>query len=97
LPVATFTAAASADLIEAQDWYEAKAPGLGAKFLAAIDTLVSRIVANSRQFPVVHKNVRRALSHRFPYALFFVEEGETLLVIACMHGRRDPSQWQRRM
>jgi len=92
-----FTAAASADLTEAQDWYEAKVRGLGLKFLAAIDALVNRVVASPRQFPVVHKSVRRALSHRFPYALFFIEDGDTLLVIACMHSRRDPSEWQRRV
>jgi hypothetical protein len=33
---------------------------------------------------------------RFPYSLFFVIEDETLIVIACFHGSRDPAQWQTR-
>ena len=53
--------------------------------------------ANPRQFPVVFKNVRRALLHRFPYSLFFVVEDETVLGIACFHASRDPSQWQKRI
>lgn len=54
--------------------------------------------ANFRQFPVVHKNVRRALVRQFPYALMFVvEEDELLTLIACFHGSRDPDDWQRRM
>jgi toxin ParE1/3/4 len=53
--------------------------------------------ANPRQFPVVHKNIRRALLRRFPYALMFViDDDATLTVIACFHGSRDPAHWQRR-
>jgi len=40
---------------------------------------------NPRQFPIVFKNVRRALLRRFPYSLFFVVEGDDLTVIACFH------------
>jgi plasmid stabilization system protein ParE len=91
-----FTQAARAELIEAQDWYESEAPGLGRRFREAIGALAERMSANPRQFPVVFKSVRRALLRRFPYALFFVIEEQTLFVIACFHGSRDPLQWQRR-
>jgi plasmid stabilization system protein ParE len=91
-----FTQAARVELIEAQDWYEREAPGFGRRFRHAIDALAERMSINPLQFPVVYKNVRRALLRRFPYALFFVMENETLFVIACFHGSRDPSHWQRR-
>jgi len=91
-----FTQAARAELIQAQDWYEGEVPGLGRSFRQAIDTLAERMSANPRQFPVVFKSVRRALLRRFPYALFFVVEEQTLFVIACFHASRDPLQWQRR-
>jgi plasmid stabilization system protein ParE len=91
-----FTQAARAELLDAQDWYESEAPGLGRRFRAALDALVKRMSANPRQFPIVFKNVRRALLRRFPYSLFFVIEDETLIVIACFHGSRDPAQWQTR-
>jgi plasmid stabilization system protein ParE len=91
-----FTPAARAELIEAQDWYEREATGLGRRFRQAIDALIERTSSNPRQFPVVYKNVRRALLRRFPYSLFFVLEDDALLVIACFHASRDPSHWQRR-
>jgi hypothetical protein len=51
--------------------------------------------ANPWQFPVVYKSIRRALLRHFPYALMFViEADETLTVIACFHGSRDPARWQ---
>ena len=89
------TPAARAELIDAQDWYEAEASGLGRRFRHAIEALAERMSANPRQFPVVFKNVRRALLRRFPYALFFVVEDEILLIIACFHASRDPLQWQK--
>jgi len=91
-----FTQAARAELIEAQDWYEREATGLGRRFRQAIDTLAESMSANPRRFPILLKNVRRALLRRFPYSLFFIVEDETLLVIACFHASRDPLQWQKR-
>jgi plasmid stabilization system protein ParE len=91
-----FTQAARGELIEAQDWYEGEASGLGRRFRQAIDTLAERMSANPHQFPIVFRNVRRALIRRFPYTLFFIVEDETLLVIACFHASRDPLQWQKR-
>lgn len=78
-----FTQAARAELIEAQDWYEAEVSGLGHRFREAVDVAVNRISANPRQFPVVLKNVRRALLRRFPYSLFFVIDDEGLIVCGC--------------
>jgi len=59
--------------------------------------MTDRMSASPRQFPVIYKSVRRALLRRFPYALMFViEPDDTLTVIACFHGRRDPARWRRR-
>ena len=92
-----FAPRARAELIDAQDWYENEVPGLGRRFRAAVDAVVERMCANPRQFPVIYKSVRRALLRRFPYALMFVlEADESLTVIACFHGSRDPAHWQRR-
>jgi plasmid stabilization system protein ParE len=93
-----FTQTARAELIDAQDWYEGEARGLGRRFREGVDAVAERMSANPLQFPVVYKNVRRALLRRFPYSLFFVieDDTDTLLVIACFHASRDPSHWQKR-
>lgn len=91
-----FTQAARAELIEAQDWYEGEAAGLGRRFRQAIEALLERMGDNPRQFPIVFKDVRRALLRRFPYSLFFDAEDSVLIVIACFHASRDPSRWQER-
>ena len=95
---AIFTPAARSELTDAQDWYENERPGLGRRFRAAVDDAVQRIRANPLQFPAVYLGVRRALVRQFPYALLFVmEPDESLTVIGCFHGSRDPLVWQRRV
>jgi toxin ParE1/3/4 len=91
-----FTGDARAELIDAQDWYEREGSGLGRAFRQAVDVLVERMGSHPRQFPIVFKNVRRALVRRFPYSLFFVLEDKSLIVIACFHASRDPLRWQGR-
>ena len=93
-----FTNPARHELLDARDWYENESPGLGLRFRAAVEAEVERIAANPLQFPVVHRNIRRALLRRLPYALMFVVESDgSVNVIACFHGSRDPVHWQRRM
>ena len=93
-----FTPAAQAELIRAQEWYEGEAQGLGGRFRKAVDVAVSRLSQNPRQFPLIHRNVRRVLLRRFPYALMFVIEPDGgITVLACFHGSRDPVQWRRRI
>ena len=40
-----FTQRARAELIDAQDWYDREAPGLGRGFRAAVDAVVDRMSA----------------------------------------------------
>ena len=92
LPSVVFSPAARAELIEARDWYAFRNADLADRFVAEVENVVARIAAAPQQFPVVHRNVRRARCRRFPYALFFRVVGDTVQVIACFHGKRDPRQ-----
>jgi plasmid stabilization system protein ParE len=92
-----FTPAARAETIQAQDWYDDESPGLGERFESAVDDILQRIRENPRQFPIVRKDIRRALLHRFPFALMFILRGdERVTVIACFHGSRNPARWRLR-
>ena len=91
-----FTPPASAEVFEAQDWYEGEARGLGRRFRQAVEATAERISAGPGQFPVVFKTVRRARLRTFPYSLFFVAQEETSFVIACFHASRNPARWQMR-
>jgi plasmid stabilization system protein ParE len=89
-----FTQAARAELIEAQDWYESEAQGLGRRFRSEVDAAVRRIAENPLQFPVIFKTLRRARLRKFPYGLFFAISGGAVTVVACFHSSRDPKGWR---
>ena len=56
---------AEAELKNAFDWYE-QLPGLGSHFILSVDAVINSILRNPQQYPVVYRNVRRALTRRFP-------------------------------
>jgi toxin ParE1/3/4 len=91
-----FRPAAAADVEEAYRWYEAQQAGLGDEFLAALRVVIESMTANPELFPVVHRQTRRALLRRFPYGLYYRIVNDQIVVVACMHGRRDPRRWQSR-
>ena len=89
--------AAAADIEDAYHWYESQQPGLGEDFLAALRTVRDRLLEHPEAHPVLHRKTRRALiQRRFPYAVFYRIYGDTIVVVACMHAKRDPRRWQGR-
>jgi plasmid stabilization system protein ParE len=86
--------AAAADIEQAYRWYEQQRAGLGDEFLAAVDAKLGDIAAHPAYYAVIHRDARRALLHRFPYAIFYRVYSDTVIVVACMHGRRDPKRWK---
>lgn len=102
-PRFVFRPGARAEIREARRWYEAQAAGLGRRFLAELDTVFEQLRAFPATYPVVERTatgaeVRRAVLARFPYVLTYLlaDEGATLVVLACFHGRRDPNDLEGR-
>jgi plasmid stabilization system protein ParE len=87
---------AEVELAEAFDWYEQQVTGLGSRFLLSVDAAINSIRRDPLQYPIVYKNVRRALTQRFPYQVFFTLNNSQIVVIAVFHGMRNPSVWQSR-
>ncbi len=83
------------DLIETQRWYASREPGLGQAFAEAIAAAMERIAQEPETFPCVSRAVRRLVVRRFPYAVYFREVGDEIIVLA-VHGRQDPRRWQGR-
>lgn len=92
LPVVTRPAAA-AEIETAYRWYEKERIGLGSEFLETIDKLLRVIAESPKRFPLIHKDVRRAVLRRFPYSIFYRIVSNQVVVVACFHGKRNPKIW----
>jgi plasmid stabilization system protein ParE len=87
---------AGRELREAIDWYESKQDGLGSEFMSAVDRCLDRIALFPSAYSLIYRDIRRATLRRFPYCVFYVVEPDGIVVIAVLHGRREPEEWQRR-
>jgi plasmid stabilization system protein ParE len=96
MPRLTVRPEAELDALEAASWYEGERADLGTEFLHELRTTFSRIEEGPQRFPVVFREVRRAILHRFPFGVFFIIESDSAIVLAIMHLRRHPSAWQKR-
>lgn len=94
-----FRPAAVEDVVEAAAWYETHAAGLGEELIDEILSATNRAQENPELFRIVHRdgNVRRVLTNRFPYRIFFSVVGETLYVHAVLHGARHDRRWTERL
>ncbi len=81
---------------EAAHWYWEQDPQLRIEFVEEIKATFERIRELPEAFPVVHRGLRRAIAHRFPYAVFFRVDDTTVFVAAVIHTSRDPKRWQGR-
>ena len=84
------------ELADAALWYEEQMPGLGHQFLDEALAAFSTITETPLMYPIIHRNTRRALIHRFPFGIYYRVETSTIAVVAVMHGSRDPRRWKTR-
>ena len=81
---------AESDLAQAYAWYELQRSGLGREFMEEVSRCIQSIDARPLSFTQAYPSVRRAIVHRFPYALFFVVGVEATSVVAAFHMARHP-------
>ena len=87
---------AEADLEDAAQWYERQRPGLGGEFLDEVLHTLQAIEDGPQVYAQVHGGLRRAMTNRFPFGVFYLLEESDIVVVAVMHASRDPAEWKAR-
>ena len=85
------------DAIVGYAWYEKKAVGLGEEFLRVFYASAEEISRNPKSYPKVHKEFRRCLLRRFPYAIYFTIREKETIVFGLFHCARDPRTIQKKL
>jgi toxin ParE1/3/4 len=91
-----FRPQARSEFDEATAWYEQHRSGLGARFVEAVEAVLDQAAQNPQRYAVVFRDVREGLVRRFPYCVYYRDEGDRIVVLAVFHASRDPSNWQSR-
>ena len=88
---------AGLDIAGAAEWYEEQRVRLGHEFLDEILRTFNLIQDNPSSYPVILRNTHRAVVSKFPFAVFYRIVGYDLVVVAVMHGSRNPRSWKSRI
>ena len=89
--------AADADIEAAFEWYESEQSGLGLEFLEEVRAAYARVLDGPLKYQELRSGIRRALTRRFPYGIYFSVENNLIVVIAVLDTVRDPAEWQFRI
>jgi plasmid stabilization system protein ParE len=93
---ARLTPEADQDAQHAISWYDHRDSDIGNEFLQKINDCITSIEQHPEQFPIVYRQMRRALVKRFPYEILFEIEHEEIIIYAIYHCARNPETWKRR-
>lgn len=83
------------ELLEAQAWYEQRAPGLGLEFARAVDAAISRAARMPLAYPIIEADFRHVVLRRFPYSVIYHATESELVVVSFFHHRRRPRSWSK--
>jgi hypothetical protein len=88
---------AEIEAVNAAAWYDTKSPGVGARFLEALDSAGRTLETNAEIYRIRFRDVRRISVAGFPfYGVYYVIRGDEVWVISIHHGRRNPTSLQER-
>jgi plasmid stabilization system protein ParE len=90
------TPAVELDIEAAFEWYEGEEAGLGFQFLDELRDSYVRILDHPFGYQDLRSEVRRVLTRRCPYSIYFSVETDVIVILAVLHSARDPEEWQRR-
>jgi toxin ParE1/3/4 len=89
---------------EALDEYDAGAAYYGEhdadlqlRFVEAIEDAIARILESPNRWRVIDEDVRRYVTHVFPYGILYTIEPGFVLIVAIMHFSREPGYWRDRI
>lgn len=81
---------AAADLEDGMDFYDGIEPGVGAYFRDSLISEIRRLGLFCGQH-AIHCGYHRALSGRFPFAIYYRDQAGLRQVVAKLDTRRNPS------
>ena len=79
---------------EAAIWYANREQELAQQFIANVEAAVQSVVEAPTRWRIIDEDVRRYLTHLFPYAILYTIEDNFILIVAVMHLSREPGYWR---
>ena len=88
---------ARTDLLDAFHWYQSRRDRLGYDFKLCVDEVIAKIQRNPLIHKVIKDGIRRSVTRRFPYGVFYVVDSERITILAVLHARQNPAKRKNRI
>jgi plasmid stabilization system protein ParE len=88
---------AEEDIDTAAQWYAEQNPEVALEFLDAVNTAFERLAQFPLAHPEIQLNIRRILTNKFPFCIYYAVDNNYIRVVAVLHIRRSPDTWQKRL
>lgn len=85
------------DLVSGFSFYESRQAGLGAYFRESLSSDIESLRIHGGIHRIVYRNYHRALSRRFPFAIFYTVSGATVFIHGVVDCRRRPAWIKERL
>ena len=79
------------DLIDGHTFYEKQSQGVGEYFLDSLYSDIDSLLITAGIHPIVFNSFHRLLSKRFPFAVYYTIDYQTIFVYAVLDCRRKPA------
>lgn len=89
----SFHPLAERELNDAAYYYDGQNPGLGSAFLDEVERSCADIASFPHAGATLEGAIRRRIVRRFPYALLYTVQADTIRILAVMNLRRRPAYW----
>ena len=87
---------AQAEFMDSIEFYESRSQGLGEDFASEVFYAIQNILSYPHAWPVIEGEIRRCLTHRFPYGILYSIEPDNVFILSVMHLHRHPDYWKKR-
>ena len=94
----SFHPAAQRDCQVSIAWYQERSNSAARRFVAEIESTLSKIAAQPDFFAPIDGDFREAILVRFPFGVVYrIDSSGDCLVVAVAHASREPGYWEHRV
>jgi toxin ParE1/3/4 len=88
---------AAVEFEEEVRYYRARGQVMGDRFASEVRFTIRRILAAPERWHMLEDDVRRCRVRVFPFSVLYTIERDFILIVAVMHGKRQPGYWRYRL
>jgi len=85
------------DFRESAQWYRDRSPQAATDFRATVSHSVLAIAESPLRYPAYLYGTRRCVLRTFPFSIVYLDDRDSVKIVAVAHHKRRPGYWKSRL